>query len=95
MNKTKVKNKTNNYPSLYEAFELGDRVVRNYKDKHGKDKEYKGIIMAIDEKSIEVYWDTLDGRYRPKNMKITFTNCNTNEIFKGNKDYTPIKKYTY
>ena len=31
------------YPCLYDAFELGDRVKRIYRDGNGK-KEYKGII---------------------------------------------------
>ncbi len=92
MNKNKEKKKTNEYPSLYDAFELGDRVIRKYKYKNGKNKEYKGIILAIDNNSIEIYWDTLDGKYRPTNMGVAFTNCQIDEIFKGNKEYTPITK---
>jgi hypothetical protein len=86
------KKKTKEYPSLYDAFELGDRVMRSYKDKNGEKKEYKGIILAIYDNSIEVYWDTLNGKYRPTNMDVAFTNCRINEIFKGNNGYTPIKK---
>ena len=92
MEKSKGKKKTNEYPTLYDAFKLGDRVVREYKDKFGNNKEYKGIVLAINDKRIEVYWDTLDGKYRPNNMDVTFTNCDTSEIFKGNKEYSPIKK---
>lgn len=86
------KRKNNNYPSLYDAFELGDRVKRIYKDKIGRDKEYKGIILAINDNGIEIYWDTIDGKYRPNDMEIAFTNCSIYEIFHGNDQYTPIEK---
>lgn len=92
MKKNKEKEITNKYPSLYNAFKLGDRVKRNFKDKKGKNKEYKGIILAIEDNSIEIYWDTLDGKYRPANMGVAFTNCQIDEIFKGSKEYTPIRK---
>ena len=94
LEKSKGKEKINEYPSLYDAFRLGDRVVREYKDKLGKNKEYKGIVLAINEKNMEIYWDTLDGKYRPSNMDVVFTNCNTSEIFKGSKEYSPIRKYS-
>lgn len=81
-----------NYPSLYDAFELGDRVKRRYKDKNGKNKEYKGIVLAIDSDGVEIYWDTLNGRYMPKDLGIAFSNCPKNEIFQGNEKYSPIKK---
>ena len=84
--------KIKKYPSLYDAFKLGDRVKRRYKDENDKSKEYMGIILAIDKENIEVYWDTLNGKYRPDNMDVTFTNCSVNNIFKGNKHYSPIKK---
>jgi hypothetical protein len=48
--------------------------------------------LAIDKENIEVSWDTLNGKYRPDNMDVTFTNCSVNNIFKGNKHYSPIKK---
>jgi len=89
---TKNKEKMESYPSLYDAFKLGDRVKRRYKDANGKSKEYMGIILAIDNENIEIYWDTLDGKYRPNKMDVTFTNCSINDIFKGNKHYSPIKK---
>lgn len=81
-----------NYPSLYDSFDLGDRVKRFYKNKSGENKEYKGIILAIDNKGVEIYWDTIDGKYRPNEMNIAFTNCPINEIFHGNELYTPIEK---
>jgi len=83
--------KKEKYPSLYDAFELGDRVKRVYKDGR-RNKEYKGIVLAIDDKSIEIYWDTLNGKYRPSYMDLTFTNCSVNEIFKGSEKFSPIKK---
>jgi len=91
MTNNKTKGKKKDYPSLYDAFELGDRVKRTYHDK--KDKyEYKGIVLAIEDDSMEVYWDTMNGRYRPGDMNVAFTSCQRNEIFKGNDYYTPIKK---
>ena len=81
------------YPSLYDEFELGDRVARYYKDKMGKNKEYRGIILSIEPKFIEIYWDTIDGKYRPDNMDVAFTTCPVKEIFNGNNHYSPIKKY--
>jgi len=83
--------KENVHPSLYDAFELGDRVIRTYKDKQGK-YEYKGIILAIEDDNIEIYWDTKNGKYRPGDMDITFTNCTVDEIFNGDEKYSPIKK---
>jgi hypothetical protein len=88
---TKKRN-NHSYPSLYDAFDLGDRVKRHYKVKNGQNKEYKGIILAIDSKGVEIYWDTLNGKYRPKDMEIAFSNCPRNEIFHGNEKYSPIKK---
>jgi hypothetical protein len=81
-----------NYPSLYDAFNLGDRVKRVYKDRYGNKMVYKGIILAIDHNCIEIYWDTKDGKYRPKDMDIAFTNCPKNEIFNGTQDYSPVEK---
>ena len=81
------------YPSLFESFELGDRVKRTYKDKSGKYNTYRGIVLSIDDDGIEIYWDTKDDRYRPKDMDITFSHCELDEIFKGTKNYTPIEKY--
>ena len=93
MTNKKEKNIEKNYPSLLDAFELGDRLRRTLIDKNGRNKEYKGIVLAISENSVEIYWDTRDGKYRPNDMKVAFTNCPINEIFKGNEIYTPIKKY--
>ena len=87
--------KKGNYPSLYDDFELGDRVKRVYKDKTGRNKEYRGIVLAIDEKGIEIYWDTRDGKYRPNDMEMAFTNCPVNEIYQGNDKYSPIEKDTH
>jgi hypothetical protein len=88
----KRSSKNKNYPSLYEIFDLGDRVKRVYKDKNGKIKEYKGIVLAIDNKSIEIYWDSVDGKYRPKEMDMAFSNCQIDEIFSGTDKYSSIEK---
>ena len=80
------------YSSLYDAFELGDRVQRLYKDIYGNSKDYKGIILAIDKKGIEVYWDTEDDRYKPGEMNIDFTHIEADEVFKGNNKYSPVRK---
>ncbi|OGS40729.1 MAG: hypothetical protein A3K77_04420 [Euryarchaeota archaeon RBG_13_31_8] len=88
----KRKKKIQEYPSLYDVFELGDRVKRIYKDISGCYIEFKGIILAIDANSLEIYWDTQDGKYRPRDMYIEFTNCPINEIFTGTKEYSPIEK---
>ena len=80
------------YPSLYDAFELGDRVQRLYRDIYGYSKEYKGIILAIDKKGIEIYWDTEDGKYKPGEMNIDFTHLEVDEVFKGNNEYSPVRK---
>jgi hypothetical protein len=92
MVRTKEKEKLEEYPPLYEAFNLGDRVKRIYKDKEGKSVEYKGIVLAIDNNGIEIYWDTENGKYRPNNMNIAFTNCSIDEIFRGNTKYSPITR---
>ena len=84
--------KSKKYPCLYVTFDLGDRVKRFYKDKNGKQKEYKGIVLAIDDDSIEIYWDARDGKYRPNDMNMAFTNCRSDEIFSGCKGYSPIEK---
>ena len=90
--KYKRKKKNQAYPSLYDVFDLGDRVKRIYKDLNGDKIEFKGIVLAIEANSLEIYWDTKDGKYRPDNMNIDFTNCPINEIFTGTKEYSPIKK---
>ena len=88
----KRRKKIQEYPSLYDAFDLGDRVKRIYKDINGSHFELKGIVLAIDADSIEIYWDTKDGKYKPTDPNIGFTHCPIDEIFSGNKDYSPIKK---
>jgi len=92
MSKNEMESKGKNYPSLYDAFELGDRVKRTIKDKKGRNTEYRGIVLAIDDNGIEIYWDTRDGKYRPNDMDVAFTNCPLAEIFKGNDKYSPIEK---
>jgi hypothetical protein len=90
--KGRIKKKNKNYPSLYDIFELGDRVKRVCKEKNGKIKEYKGIVLAIDNNSIEIYWDSIDGKYRPQGMDMAFSNCQIDEIFSGTDKYSSIEK---
>ena len=80
------------FPSLYDAFDLGDRVQRLYTDFYGKSKEYKGIVLAINKKGMEIYWDTENGRYKPGEMNIDFTHLESDEVFKGRSRYSPVKK---
>jgi hypothetical protein len=80
------------FPSLYDAFRLGDRVCRKCTDARGKHATYEGIVLAIGEDSIEVFWDTLNGKFRPENMDVDFTTCSRVEIFQGTMQYSPIIK---
>ncbi len=57
---------SSDHPSLYDAFQLGDRVTRIYQNEDGKKTKFKGIVLKIAKNSIEVYWDTKDGKYIPK-----------------------------
>lgn len=84
--------KSHDLPSLYDAFQLGDRVMRVYLDKFGKKTVYKGIVLKIEKNRMEVYWDNIDGRYQPDEIDISFTDCGIEEIFRGDGDYSPIKK---
>lgn len=80
------------YPSLYDAFDLGDRVKRFYKE-NNETKELRGIVLAINNNGLEIYWDTIDGKYRPGSMNVAFTNCSIDEIYNGSGKYSPIEKY--
>lgn len=95
VDKMKVNKKMEKHPSLYDAFKLGQRVMRTYENKCGKKLKYKGIVLAIDKNGIEIYWDILDGKYKPVNMSVDFTYCSPKEIFEGNEKYSPIKKELY
>lgn len=88
----KEKKQYRNNLSLYDAFELGDRVKRTYLDMDGIHKELKGIVLAINKNEMEIYWDTVNGKYRPDQMDFAFTNCSIDEIFEGSEKYSPIKK---
>jgi len=88
----KDRNKIKEDSSLYDVFKLGDRVKRRYKNKSGKSREYEGIVLAIDKDNVEIYWDTIDGKYMPNEMNINFTNCSKYDIFKGSENYTSIEK---
>lgn len=92
MFRDKDKKNSNDYPSLYDAFELGDRVKRTYTGEKGDNRTYRGIVLAIKNDGIEVYWDTKDGRYRPVDMDVAFTHCQLEEVYNGTKNYGPIQK---
>jgi len=89
------KRELKNYPALYDNFKPGDRVSRSRVDKSGKLDVYKGIIMRMNEKHLEIFWDVMDGKYRPKDIEVNFTNCSLNDIFEGSDKYTPIKREGY
>lgn len=97
MMRHKVQHKENEkFPSLYDAFRLGERVYRKVMDTAGKHATYEGIVLAIGEDSIEVFWDKLDGKFRPEDMDVDFTTCFKEEIFRGSMLCSPIiksKKY--
>ena len=89
----KLENKI--HPSLFDIFQLGDRVKRTFSDNEGNLQDYSGIIMAIYNDSIDIFWDTINNKYQPEQMEILFENYKMNEIFNGNKNYSSIKKEKY
>lgn len=91
--KNKLENKK--YPSLFDVFKLGDRVKITYLKNNGNFDDYSGLIMGIYNDSIDIFWDKLNGKYQPQKIKNMFTNCKLNDIFDGNKNYSPIKKEKY
>lgn len=92
MRKNKTTEKPKGYPSLYDDFKPGERVVRQYKKESGEVEEYEGIIMAMDAEYMEVYWDSIDGEYSPDQIVDDFTLCDVDEVYNGNQEYSPIKK---
>ena len=64
------------------------RIIQQGK---GQKKEVEGIIMSIDHDQLEVYWDTLDGIYCPKDIREVFTICNFEEVLYGTQKYSPIR----
>jgi hypothetical protein len=84
--------KPKQYPSLYEEFKPGERVCRRLKKESGEVEEYEGIIMAMDPDYMEIYWDTIDGEYSPEQIIDDFTLCDADEVYNGNREYSPIKR---
>ncbi len=82
-------------PSLFEIFQLGDRVKRSYTDKDGNIQVYSGIIMDIYPDSINVFWDKVDDRYILNYFENVFKKLTINDIFNGSNNYSPIKKEEY
>lgn len=91
MDKKILKERSKEYVSLYDEFKPGERVIRHYKKKSGEVEEYEGIIMAMDQEYMEVYWDTIDGQYCPDQIVDDFTLCDADEVFNGSEDYSPIQ----
>ena len=91
MVKKNLDSKDKQYPSLYDNFRPGERVVRRFTNESGEIEEYEGIIMAMDPDYMEVYWDTIDGEYSPDQIMDDFTLCDAEEVYNGNQEYSPIK----
>ena len=79
------------YPSLFDHFKPGERVVRSIRRDNGTIEVYEGIIMALDNDKMEIYWDTLDGQYSPDAIQNDFTLCCVDEVLDGSNEYSPIK----
>jgi len=92
MGKRMENGKKKEYPSLYDDFKPGQRVIREYKNDSGEIEEYEGIIMAMDPEYMEIYWDTIDGEYSPDQIIDDFTLCDADEVYNGNQEYSPIKR---
>jgi hypothetical protein len=93
INIKKIQNKEGH--SLFEIYELGDRVKRTYIDKDGNIEYYSGIIMTINNDSIDIFWDTINGKYQPQKIENIFNNCTMNDILNGNENFSSIKKERY
>ena len=78
--------------SLYDAFSLGDRVSRKYRDSNGNRCRVEGVILAINDDSVKVLWDTISGKSDLKDIDICFSLCSKEEIFEGNEFFSPIKR---
>jgi len=87
-----MKEHAGKYHCLYEEFEPGERVVRYLRKETGEYQKYEGIIMGVDDESIDIYWDTIDNTYCPDAIKEDFTLLSHDEIYNGNDEYTPIKR---
>lgn len=92
MRKKQIRRNNEGYPSLYDIFKPGERVYRMYRDDQGNTVEYEGIILSITDEIMDVYWDTVNGKYNPQGIQKNFTCCAAGEIFDGNAGYTPIKR---
>jgi hypothetical protein len=85
-----MRKKIDEEASLYDFFTIGDTVKRVYKDHMGKIEEHQGIVLAMDESGMEVFWHTKDGKYTP--WENSFTRCSLHEVFHGDYSYSPVKK---
>lgn len=87
----KRKHMHSTYPSLFQKFKPGDRVIRNWNGFKGNNEEYEGIIMTMDTDYLEIYWDTKNKTYCPKSIEEDFTKCSIDEVYNGNEEFSPIK----
>ena len=91
----KRKHEKNNNTTLFEIFNLGDRLNCIYVNKDGKKDKYSGIVMAISKDNIEVFWDKINGIYKPEKIHFTFNTLEIDEIINGNQEFSKIKKNKY
>jgi hypothetical protein len=52
----------------------------------------EGIIMAMSNNQLEIYWDKIDGIYCSNLLDHDFTLCDFIDVIDGNHEYSPIKK---
>ena len=90
--KIKGNDEKNNNLTLFDLFNLGDRVNVKFINNTGEKKKYSGIVMSINKESIEVFWDKINGRYKPEKNNFTFNTFEIDDIINGNENFSPIKK---
>ena len=93
--KIKGNDEKNNNLTLFDLFNLGDRVNVKFINNIGEKEKYSGIVMSINKESIEVFWDKINGRYKPEKNNFTFNTFDIDDILNGNKNFSPIKKNKY
>lgn len=93
MKKNGKDNEIDEENTLLEVFKLGDRVKQIYKDPNGYKYEYLGVIINIKAHCMAVHWDTVNGKPNSE-MRDTYSVCHLDEIFNGDRYYSPIVKYT-
>ena len=87
----KKRSRKQTYPSLFDTFKPGDRVIRKGNQKKHDRGLYEGIIMSMDIDYLQVYWDKKDGIYSAEPIDERFTTCPIDEVLHGNDEYSSIK----